>query len=112
MAFDSLAVDEPGLTRRNELLRAVYFWMMIGMLVSALIAFVAAHSTAMQQALFGNPYTIWFLIAIELGLVIAISAAIEKISVPTARWLLAFRATQSDQRSRRRRVIAAPRIPK
>ncbi len=87
MNIDPLAAGESGLARRNELLRAVYFWMMIGLTISAITAFFAARSPSLQQVLFGNPYMIWFLIAIELGLVIVISAAIEKISVPTARVL-------------------------
>ncbi len=87
MSVEQLSAGEHGLARRNDLLRAVYFWMMIGLLVSAVTAFVAASSPAVQSALFGNPYMIWFLIAVELGLVIVISAAINKISVPTARIL-------------------------
>ena len=87
MSVEQLSAGEHGLARRNDLLRAVYFWMMIGLLVSAVTAFVAASSPAVQLALFGNPYMIWFLIAVELGLVIVISAAINKISVPTARIL-------------------------
>ncbi len=78
---------EHGLARHNELLHAVYLWMMIGLLVSAVTAFFAANSPVVQSALFGNPYMIWFLIAVELGLVIVISAAIDKISVSAARML-------------------------
>ncbi len=87
MSVEQLSAGGYDLARRNSLLRAVYFWMMIGLLVSAVTAFVAASSPAVQSALFGNPYMIWFLIAVELGLVIVISAAINKISAPTARIL-------------------------
>jgi len=71
----------------NALLRSVYLWMMIGLLISGATAFIASQTPAINRILFGNPYMIWALIAIELGLVIAISAAINKISLPTARAL-------------------------
>jgi len=71
----------------NILLRSVYNWMMIGLLVSGLSAFMVAHSPLMIHMLFGNPYMIWVLLLIELGLVFAISAGINKMDVSTARVL-------------------------
>ncbi len=71
----------------NVLLRSVYNWMMIGLLVSGLSAFMVAHSPLMIHMLFGNPYMIWVLLLIELGLVFAISAGINKMDVSTARML-------------------------
>ncbi len=71
----------------NQLLRSVYNWMMVGLLVSGLTAFMVAHSEALSQLLFGNPYMMWLLLIIELGLVVAISAGINKMDVSTARVL-------------------------
>jgi FtsH-binding integral membrane protein len=68
-------------------MRGVYNWMMIGLLVSGLTAYSVSHSPQILNILFGNPYMIWVLFAIELGLVVAISVAINKISVDGARIL-------------------------
>jgi FtsH-binding integral membrane protein len=71
----------------NALLRGVYNWMMIGLLISGLTAYSVSHSPQILHILFGNPYMIWVLFGIELGLVVAISVAIKKISVDGARIL-------------------------
>ncbi|HFU77060.1 MAG TPA: Bax inhibitor-1/YccA family protein [Epsilonproteobacteria bacterium] len=71
----------------NQLLRSVYNWMMVGLLVSGLTAFMVAHSEALTHIIFGNAYMIWVLFIIELGLVIAISSGIQKMDVSTARVL-------------------------
>ncbi len=71
----------------NVLLKGVYEWMMIGLLVSGLSAFMVVHSATLLHIIFGNPYMIWVLFLIELGLVIAISAGINKMDVSTARVL-------------------------
>lgn len=71
----------------NILLRSVYEWMMVGLLVSGLSAFMVTHSAFLVHMLFGNPYMIWVLFFIELGLVIAISAGIDKMDVSTAKVL-------------------------
>ncbi len=74
-------------TETNILLRSVYNWMMVGLLVSGLTAFMVAHSQVLTHIIFGNPYMIWVLFFIELALVFAISAGINKMDVSTARTL-------------------------
>ena len=71
----------------NTLLRSVYNWMMVGLMVSGLTAFMVSHSPTLLHILFGNPYMIWVLLLIELGLVFAISAGINKMDISTARVL-------------------------
>ena len=71
----------------NILMNSVYQWMMVGLLISGLSAFMVTHSTFLLHMLFGNPYAIWVLFLIEIGLVIAISAGINKMDVSTARVL-------------------------
>ena len=71
----------------NILLNSVYQWMMVGLLISGLSAFMVTHSSFLLDLLFGNPYAIWVLFFIEIGLVIAISAGINKMDVSTARVL-------------------------
>jgi FtsH-binding integral membrane protein len=79
--------DFYGAGETNALMRSVYAWMMIGLLVSGLTAYMVSHSQMLLSIIYGNPYMIWILLLIELGLVVAISAAINKISVDTARIL-------------------------
>jgi len=64
----------------NRLLRSVYNWMMIGLMVSGLTAFYASHIPAVEKILFGNPFMIWILLFVELGLVFAISAGMNKMT--------------------------------
>ncbi|HDZ11540.1 MAG TPA: BAX inhibitor (BI)-1/YccA family protein, partial [Bacteroidetes bacterium] len=68
-------VTQPVLTAANEnaLLRSVYNWMMLGLLISGVVAYLAANSAGLQQILFGNSVVIWILLLGELGLVFAIS---------------------------------------
>ena len=71
----------------NILLNSVYQWMMIGLLVSGLSAFMVTHSTFLLQLLFGNAYMLWVLFFMEIGLVVAISAGINKMDISTAKIL-------------------------
>ncbi len=71
----------------NTLLNSVYQWMMIGLLISGLSAFMVIHNQFLLSLLFGNPYAIWVLFFMEIGLVIAISAGINKMDISTARVL-------------------------
>ncbi len=85
--LQSAYVSNLSKTKMNFLLRSVYNWMMVGLLVSGLTAFMVANSQILTHIIFGNPYMIWVLFFIELGLVIAISAGIYKMDVSTARVL-------------------------
>jgi len=84
---ESIFTNELSRHDTNVLLKGVYEWMMIGLLVSGLSAFMVVHSATLLHMIFGNPYMIWVLFLIELGLVIAISAGINKMDVSTARVL-------------------------
>ncbi len=71
----------------NILMRSVYEWMCVGLLISGFSAFMVTHSQLLLQMIFGNPYMIWVLFLLEFGLVIAISAGMNKMEVSTARVL-------------------------
>jgi len=71
----------------NILMNSVYQWMMVGLLISGFSAFMVTHSSFLLHLLFANPYAIWMLFFIEIGLVVAISAGINKMDVSTARVL-------------------------
>jgi uncharacterized protein len=69
---------------QNALIRQVYAWMGGGLLVTALMAMATISSPALFNAIVGNRIVFYGLLLGELGLVIAISRAINKISAPVA----------------------------
>ena len=69
---------------QNTLIRQVYAWMGGGLLVTALMAMVTISSPAMLNAIFGNRLVFYGLILGELGLVVAISGAINRLSASAA----------------------------
>ena len=66
------------------LMRKVYVWMALALVVSGLTAYYVAGSEQMLMAIFGNQITFWVLAIAEFGLVIGLTAAIKKLSFPTA----------------------------
>ncbi|TLM69238.1 MAG: Bax inhibitor-1/YccA family protein [Deltaproteobacteria bacterium] len=62
----------------------VYGWMTVGLALTALASVFTLSSEAALQLIFGNRLVFYGLIIGELGLVIAISAAINRISAATA----------------------------
>jgi FtsH-binding integral membrane protein len=69
---------------RNALVRQVYAWMGGGLLVTAFMAMVTVSSPAILNAVFGNRMVFYALLIGEVGLVIAISGAISRLSATTA----------------------------
>ncbi len=72
---------------QNTLIRQVYAWMGGGLLITALTAMVTVSSPALLSALLGNRLVFYGLILGELGLVVAISGAINKLSASVASML-------------------------
>jgi uncharacterized protein len=77
---------------QNTLIRQVYAWMGGGLLVTALMAMVTLSSPAILNAVFGNRLVFYGLIFGELGLVVAISGAINRLSSATASLLFVLYA--------------------
>jgi len=74
-------------------LRRVYNWMGCGLGLTGLIAWLVAGSPTLLQLVFGNMWVFYGLILAELGLVIAIGGAINRLSAGTATGLfLAYSA--------------------
>ncbi|MCK8601254.1 Bax inhibitor-1/YccA family protein [Desulfoferrobacter suflitae] len=69
---------------QSEFIRRVYNWMGIGLATTALVAMFTASSQSMLQLIFATPMVFFGLIAVELGLVIALSAAINRLQASTA----------------------------
>jgi len=68
----------------NTFFQKVYLWMTAGLAVTALASYLMLSSQAAMQLIFGNRMVFFALIFAELGLVIAMSAAINRISAATA----------------------------
>ena len=68
----------------RRFMAAVYRWMTLGLLVTAGVAFYVATTPAALQAIFGNRMVFWGLIIAQFGLVIALSAAVNKLSAGMA----------------------------
>ena len=66
------------------LMRKVYVWMALALVITGFTAYYVATSEAILSLIFGNPVVMWGLIIGELGLVIALSAAINKLSLTMA----------------------------
>lgn len=66
------------------LMRKVYVWMSMALVITGLTAWLVSHNQSLIQLIYGNQVAIWVLIIAELGLVIGLSAAINKLSLTAA----------------------------
>ena len=73
-----------GVTTFSGIMSRVYVWMSAALLLTAGTAYFTAASPAMLQLIFGNSIAIWVLFILELGLVMAVSAGINRLSPTTA----------------------------
>ncbi|MBR5674128.1 MAG: Bax inhibitor-1/YccA family protein [Muribaculaceae bacterium] len=65
-------------------MRKVYGKMALGLLATAVTSYLVFSSEALMSLLFSSSATIWLLFAAELGLVLYLSARIDKLSSGTA----------------------------
>lgn len=73
-----------GVTTFSGIMSRVYMWMTAALLLTAGTAYFTASSPALLQLIFGNSIAIWVLFIAELGLVMGISAGINRLSPTTA----------------------------
>ena len=66
------------------LMRKVYLWMTMALVITGLCAWGTATSPSMVQLVYGNRATIWVLFIAELGLVFYTTARINRLSLTTA----------------------------
>lgn len=69
---------------QGEFIRRVYNWMGLGLAATALVALYTAGNPTLQRWIFGNTLVFFGLIIAELGLVIWLSAAINRLQYSTA----------------------------
>jgi uncharacterized protein len=70
----------------------VFGWMSIALIITALTSMYVASSEAMLSLIFGNRLVFWGLIIAELGMVVALSGWISKMSAATATAVFLFYA--------------------
>jgi uncharacterized protein len=78
--FAGVSVDE----RVTAFLRAVYGWMCAGLAITAGTAWLVTSSPAAINALITNRGLFWILALVQLGMVVVLSARVEKLSASTA----------------------------
>ena len=64
-------------------MQRVYLWMALGLVLTASVAFYVANSVTLLSLIFSSQWTFLGLVLVELGLVIGITRAINRLS-PTA----------------------------
>lgn len=69
---------------QGEFIRRVYNWMGLGLAATALVALYTASNPQLLKMIFGNSLVFFGLILAELGLVIWLSAAINRLHYSTA----------------------------
>jgi FtsH-binding integral membrane protein len=67
----------------SRFMNAVYAWMCVGLALTAAVAYYVSHNAAVMKPIFSSGVFIILLIA-ELGLVVVISRAVNKINAVTA----------------------------
>lgn len=66
------------------LMRKVYVWMTLALVLTGITAYGVASSPGLMMTIIQTPAVMWGLIIAELAIVIAISAAINRLSLTTA----------------------------
>jgi len=73
-----------------KLMRKVYVWMTLALVLTGFTAYEVAHSPNILQLIFSNQFVMWGLVIAELAIVIGVTAAINRISLTTATLLFAL----------------------
>lgn len=95
MAYEDMLSDArfatslPAAERVNVFLRAVYGWMCAGLAITAASAWFIAGSPLLVRAIASNRLLFWMLMGAQLGLVVVLSARVEKMAASTASLLFA-----------------------
>lgn len=78
--FQPMAEDRALTSALSIYMRNVYAWMTVGLAVTAIVAYGVAGNAAVRNAIFSNWLILIILLVAQFGLVIALSAAIHKMS--------------------------------
>ena len=80
----SIAYGHDRIAIQNTFLIRVYNWMVLGLATTAIISLIVSSNAAFMNAIYGNGSIFFGLVIVELVLVVALSAAINRISASTA----------------------------
>lgn len=72
---------------QGKFVRRVYNWMGLGLATTAVVSLYTASNSTLLTWIFGNPMIFFGLIIAELGLVIALSAGINRMQAATATFM-------------------------
>jgi len=78
-ATHTMSFEEQARVERTFLTRT-YLWMTLGLLTTAVVAGVTANSETLLRLIFGTPFVMWGLFFAQLGLVMVLSVAINKLA--------------------------------
>ena len=85
MSPTTRSVAQSGVTSAvSAYMRQVYPWMTAGLALTTVVAYGVANAPAIRDAILGNSLVMILLIVAQFGMVIALSAAIHKMSAGTA----------------------------
>lgn len=92
MNFDSYAMPSSSLNLEqvNSIFRKVYQYMAIGLIITAVTAYATASSTQLIKIFYSSKAPMAIVAIVEIGLVLALGAMINKLSVRTAILLFAL----------------------
>lgn len=76
--------DMPVASALPALMRKVYVWMTLALVITGFTAYAVATSPALLMAIVGNRFVLMGLIVAELALVVGISGAINRLSLTAA----------------------------
>ena len=80
----SYGVTSTSATVFTVIMRKVYLWMTLALALSGLTAYYVSGNYSLMETIIMNRAVFWLLIIAEFGLVIGLSAAINKLSFPVA----------------------------
>ena len=80
----SYGVTSTSATVFTVIMRKVYLWMTLALALSGLTAYYVSGNYSLMETIIMNRAVFWILVIAEFGLVIGLSAAINKLSFPVA----------------------------
>ena len=65
-------------------MRKVYVWMTLALVITGFTAYLVATNATLLSLIYTTPAVMWILIGVELAIVIGVTAAINRLSLPVA----------------------------
>lgn len=75
----TLSLEEQAKLERSFLTRT-FLWMTLGLLITAVVAFVTVSSQTLLSLIYGTPFVMWGLFIAQIGLVVFLSVAVNKMA--------------------------------